>query len=90
MYLKLDDSKWYRHSYEWEDWSKRKGRCDVYKGQIEVAEDVAPVVHAYNKSKDGFLCSACTFGDFGQFNHGGKYTPKYCPQCGAKMDKVTE
>ena len=49
--------------------------------------DVAPVVHAYNKSKDGFLCSACTFGDFGLFNHGGKYTPKYCPNCGARMDE---
>jgi len=52
--------------------------------------DVAPVVHAYNKSKDGFLCSACTFGDFGLFNHGGKYTPKYCPNCGARMDEGVE
>ena len=50
-------------------------------------EDLAPVVHAHNKSKDGFLCSACTFGDFGLFNHGGKYTLKYCPNCGAKMDE---
>ena len=49
--------------------------------------EVAPVVHAYNKSKDSFLCSACTFGDFGLFNHGGKYTPKYCPNCGARMDE---
>ena len=54
--------------------------------QYAVIEEVAPVVHAYNKSKDGFLCSACTFGDFGLFNHGGKYTPKYCPNCGARMD----
>lgn len=54
--------------------------------QLAPAEEVAPVVHAYNKSKDGFLCSACTFGDFGLFNHGGKYTPKYCPNCGARMD----
>ena len=46
-------------------------------------EDVAPVVHAYNKSKDGFLCSACTFGDFGLFRD---YTPNYCPNCGARMD----
>ena len=45
--------------------------------------DVAPVVHAYNKSKDGFLCSACTFGDFGLFRD---YTPNYCPNCGARMD----
>lgn len=48
------------------------------------SEDVAPVVHAYNKSKDGFLCSACTFGDFGLFRD---YTPTYCPNCGAKMDE---
>ena len=58
--------------------------------QFAPAADVAPVVHAYNKSKDGFLCSACTFGDFGLFNHGGKYTPKYCPNCGARMDGEKE
>ena len=52
--------------------------------QYAVIEEVAPVVHAYNKSKDGFLCSACTFGDFGLFRD---YTPTYCPNCGAKMDE---
>lgn len=54
-----------------------------------IFEDVAPVVHAHNESETGFLCSACWFGDFGQFNHGGKYTPNYCPNCGAKMDIQT-
>lgn len=42
---------------------------------------------AHNESKTGFLCSACKFGDFGQFNHGGKYMPNYCPNCGARMDE---
>ena len=55
--------------------------------QYAVIEEVAPVVHAYNKSKDGFLCSACTFGDFGLFRD---YTPKYCPNCGARMDGEKE
>lgn len=45
--------------------------------------------HAHNESETGFLCSACKFGDFGQFNHGGKYMPNYCPNCGAKMDEVS-
>ena len=58
--------------------------------EYAVIEDVAPVVHAHNESNTGFLCSACKFGDFGQFNHGGKYTPNYCPNCGAKMDEVSE
>lgn len=65
---------------EWDTW----GVLNAI-DRVEPA-DVAPVVHAYNKSKDSFLCSACTFGDFGLFNHGGKYTPKYCPNCGARMD----
>lgn len=37
-----------------------------------------------NISKDGFLCSVCTFGDFGGF-HG--YEPNFCPNCGARMDE---
>jgi hypothetical protein len=34
-----------------------------------------------NESADGFLCSACTFGDFSSF----KFEPHYCPNCGAKV-----
>ena len=49
--------------------------------------DAVPVVHAHNESETGFLCSACRFGDFGQFNHGGKYTPNFCPNCGAMMEE---
>lgn len=48
---------------------------------------MAESAHAHNESETGFLCSACRFGDFGQFNHGGKYAPNYCPNCGAKMDE---
>lgn len=46
------------------------------------AADVREVVRAANKSEDGFLCSACLFGDFGGF-HG--YKPNFCPNCGADM-----
>lgn len=45
--------------------------------------DVRPVVRAKNISKSGFLCSACSFGDFGGF-YG--YEPEYCPNCGAKIE----
>lgn len=48
------------------------------------AADVAPVRHGWNASKSGFLCSACSFGDFNGF-HG--FQPRYCPNCGALMDK---
>lgn len=41
-------------------------------------------VHAHNASITGFLCSKCLFGDFGLFKD---YTPRYCPNCGAKMDE---
>lgn len=34
-----------------------------------------------NESADGFLCSACSFGDFASF----KFEPNYCPNCGAKV-----
>lgn len=35
-----------------------------------------------NISNNGFLCSVCSFGDFGGF-HG--YEPNFCPNCGADM-----
>lgn len=38
--------------------------------------------HGKNISENGFLCSVCSFGDFGGF-HG--YEPNYCPNCGAYM-----
>ena len=44
--------------------------------------DAEPVKHGENISENGFLCSVCSFGDFGGF-HG--YEPNYCPNCGAKM-----
>lgn len=39
-----------------------------------------------NVSDSGFLCSACSFGDFDGF-HG--YQPNYCPNCGAKVANDT-
>ncbi len=42
------------------------------------------VRHGKNISEKGFLCSECSFGDFGGFRG---YEPNYCPSCGAKMDK---
>ena len=48
---------------------------------------MAESAHAHNESETGFLCSACGFGDFGQFNHGGKYASNYCPNCGAIMEE---
>lgn len=53
MYLKLDESKWYRHTQEWSDRSKGLGRVDVYKGQIEVVEDVVPIIR----------CKDCKYGE---------------------------
>lgn len=43
------------------------------------ARDLERTCH--NISEDGFLCSACTFGDFGSF----KFEPNYCPNCGASV-----
>ena len=43
--------------------------------------------HGRNISENGFLCSECTFGDFGGFHN---YKPKYCPNCGAKMDEEVQ
>lgn len=37
---------------------------------------------AQNISPEDFLCSRCSFGDFGGFRG---YKPRYCPNCGARM-----
>lgn len=85
MYLKLDESKWHKHTYEWSDRSKGLGRVDVYKGQIEVAEDVAPVIHAHwiktFYAENGYfmgICSHCSMPNI---------VSLYCGECGAKMNK---
>ena len=44
--------------------------------------DVRPVIRGTNESASGFLCSVCSFGDFGGF-HG--YRPNFCPNCGAQV-----
>lgn len=40
---------------------------------------------AYNISESGFLCSKCTFGDFGLFKD---YKPRFCPNCGARITEA--
>lgn len=57
--------------------------------ELEIKKRANMVEHKRGKniSEDGFLCSVCTFGDFGGF-HG--YEPNYCPNCGAKMDEREE
>ena len=81
------------------EWQDNRQEADLYMGWDYVKQclyddyvkaDVVPVVYAHNESETSFMCSNCTFADFGLFNHGGKYTPKYCPQCGAKMDEVVD
>lgn len=61
--------------------------CLMQEGKSPKNKSIEPanvrrVVRAMNKSEDGFLCSACSFGDFGGF-HG--YKPNFCPNCGADM-----
>ena len=64
---------------------------EAYTDRAEEALDVAIEAlerpHGENISEDGFLCSVCTFGDFGGF-HG--YEPNFCPNCGAEMRKDVE
>ena len=63
------------------------------------AADVAPVVHGrWGKDRDFIKCSACGFGMYPhwcRFMDGvcvgvGYSEPSYCPNCGAKMDEVSE
>lgn len=56
------------------------------KDRIEVTE-YRPVFKAKNISKSGFLCSACSFGDFDGFH---EYKPNYCPNCGAVIVRPEE
>ena len=60
---------------------------EAYTDRAEEALDIAIAAlerpHGKNISEDGFLCSVCTFGDFGGF-HG--YEPNFCPNCGAEME----
>ena len=88
MYLKLDESKWYRHTQEWSDRSKGLGRVDVYKGQIEVVEDVAPVVSAYWRcdfKTSEWNCTRCGGIALRLQGYSATALSEYCPHCGAKM-----
>lgn len=60
-----------------------KDFADAFEMAIKSLEsDVRENVRGENISDDGFLCSVCSFGDFGGF-HG--YEPNFCPNCGADM-----
>ena len=76
----------------------RESAVDIYQAGFEYgvnivwvkinkipAADVAPVVHGHwDDSFDGItpFCSAC-----GRSHHTVVRTPKFCPNCGAKMDE---
>lgn len=61
-----------------------KRLMELYNKAISNAPTIntVPMKYGKNISENGFLCSVCSFGDFGGF-HG--YEPNYCPNCGAKM-----
>ena len=58
------------------------GKREKHDEAIRMAIEALERPHGENISEDGFLCSVCTFGDFGGF-HG--YEPNFCPNCGAEM-----
>lgn len=59
------------------------------------AADVAPIHNAeWNKNNDAIVCSLCGFGMFPIFvwSKNGKHSrdtfyPRFCPDCGARMDE---
>ena len=59
------------------------GKREKHDEAIRMAIEALERQHGKNISEDGFLCSVCTFGDFGGF-HG--YEPNFCPNCGAEME----
>lgn len=73
-------------------------RLAAYEDTSLTPEEVSSFfTHArWKKDRDTIMCSNCGFGMFRNgyfFMNGqcfsandGKYTPKYCPDCGAKMD----
>ena len=76
-YIDADElKKVFRDGYE----AFAETLCEIVDAQPTV--DVVERKQGKNISEDGFLCSVCTFGDFGGF-HG--YEPNFCPNCGAEM-----
>ena len=76
------------------DWYVEEGSEEGFIGTLkslideQLTVDAAPVVHGRwlvkCKAVDGSLseCSVCHDWQV----HNGEYIPKYCPECGAKMD----
>ena len=68
------------------------GKCDRRKHLEEDAADVAPVRHGRwidneaNGYKWAFVCSLCGYVDGHPFDN----RHNFCPNCGAKMDEVSE
>lgn len=64
-----------------------------YAGNLPAA-DVAPVVHGrWKHYRDTIICSRCGFGMYPLLYHfrdgecaGGDLVPRFCPNCGAKME----
>ena len=64
-----------------------------YAGNLPVA-DVAPVVHGrWKHYRDTIICSRCSFGMYPLLYYfrdgecaGGDLEPRFCPNCGAKME----
>lgn len=58
-------------------------RTDVFDNEAEAiaAWNTQAERTCHNISEDGFLCSVCSFGDFGSF----KFEPRFCPNCGARV-----
>ena len=67
-----------------EDIGYEKGFHDGYAEALDVTVDAEPIRHGRWLWVDGVRCSLC--------NHKLQTTglPSYCPNCGAKMDGVSE
>ena len=63
--------------------NKRREDCPLIEVPEVVLDDKCVLPSIIVSGKQGFKCSSCSFGDFDGF-HG--YKPKYCPNCGAKVE----
>ena len=69
-------------------WGNGLHEMDIHKVLLKIpAVDAAPVVHGRWTGNYRSHCSVCDWFDVNAFI--GNYT-KFCPNCGAKMDKEEE